>query len=54
MTHMQVGDEIEVQGQRFVLVHFEENLNKPSRVTFVQPAELLEEALEKSKESVIG
>lgn len=43
MNYLNIGDEIEVCGQRFILMSVTVERDKPSRVQFKQPIELLEE-----------
>lgn len=40
---VELGDTIEVGGQRFILVETRQELNRPATVTFKHPIELLEE-----------
>lgn len=40
---LEMGDEIEVAGMRFILVEVASELNKPARVVFKQPIELVME-----------
>lgn len=41
-TILEMGDEITVNGQVFVLVEMTEKLNEPAKVVFKQPVEFME------------